>query len=188
MIFDRQTVTSMAKTQLIRRFWVKRYARSLACYACLVGIGALITSTIVHGEPVVNDELLSYSTVADFELDRLRGGFRTANGLEVSFGIRRYTLIDGNRQNDKLMVPSPLDYSADGSNIQYEAFGLADTIHNVSSSVAKDAWNQLQLIQNNLDNQLIQHISIMDIRISNLSTLRSSSSLSRWIAESVREF
>nr|MBS0022110.1 hypothetical protein [Gammaproteobacteria bacterium] len=148
----------------------------------------LIISKSVSAETEANGSFSSLNSVADSELDRLRGGFRTPGGLEVSFGIRKLTLINGNLHIDRSLDANESSYFTDGSGKQYGDIDYTDAFHGMTSKLLKDASSQFSLTQNTLDNQLIQNISIMDIRISNLVTLRSGLSTARWIAESARDF
>lgn len=150
----------------------------LACVSFFAGLGI---SQFAVAETASSHSFSFTKPVSDSELDVLRGGFRTPKGLEISFGIRKLSFIDGELQNE-------FNYTADSLTEQHGGTAYSDSLPNTPSSLLRDVSSQISLIQNNLDNQLIQSISIMDIRITNLLTLHSSLSTSRRIAESVRNF
>lgn len=153
-------------------------------FACLT-LAALSVSGPANAEPDTNGNIFSLVSVADSELDRLRGGFRTPSGLEITFGIRELTLINGHIEHESLFNSHEFIHNTSASETHHDTI---NTRHGITSSALIDATKHLSSIQNNLDNQRIQSISIFDIRISNLFTLRSGLSTSRWIAESARDF
>lgn len=156
--------------------------------ACISLVTVLSVAQAANAEADTRPRFSSLSAVADAELDCLRGGFRTPQGLEIRFGIRRLTRVNGPLHNDRSFDLMETIYTADGLERSYKNTTYADTFNSMTSPLLKEASNQFLLIQNSLDSQLIQSISIVDIYVAKLFTLHSGFSTSRWIAESARDF
>ncbi len=173
------------KTPSVNRYAVQRL--QVALVSCLAVVALLSLSSTANAETNISG-LLSLSSVTDSELDRLRGGFRTPEGLDISFGITKLTRITDQLYHDSSFKFKESAYTADKSGAPYRQTADTDALNSMTPTVPKEALSQLSAIQNSLDNQLIQSVSIIDIRITNLVTLRSRLSTSRWIAERVRDF
>jgi hypothetical protein len=153
-------------------------------FACFT-LAVLTVPASANADTDAHDSISSLRSVADSELDRLRGGFRTPKGLEISFGIRKLTLINGQIFHDSSFNAHDSMHNTGNSEKHHAAINFRPGI---TVTTLLDNSRQLSLIQNNLNNQRIQNILIVDLRISNLLTLHSSLSRSRWIAESARDF
>jgi hypothetical protein len=119
----------------------------------------------------------SAATVAISEerLDSMRGGFDTASGLKISFGISRMAVVNGN------LVTQTSFNIPDLSNIttqQAQALAAANTgslLQNGASNVVQQgALPSLSgaVIQNSLSNQNIQALTTINASVNSLSLFK----------------
>ncbi len=88
------------------------------------------------------------------ELDKMRGGFVSPEGIKFDVGVGRAVYIDGALQ---------LANSFAANNIHFNGNGISTSdLQNINSSVQT-------ILQNNLDNKTIQSFTVVDIGIRNLS-------------------
>lgn len=92
--------------------------------------------------------------VSNQELDQLRGGFYV-NGMNIGFSLDTATLVNGVLQSQ-----SSINGIA-GSNLVQ--LGNGNTL---SLSAFQNAQGVLNVIQNSLDSQVIQHLTTLNIDIS----------------------
>lgn len=86
-------------------------------------------------------------------LDQQRGGFMV-NGMEIRFGIEMQTYINGIRQATTRIHDLP------NSNLIQVGSGNA-----LSAGAFKQAAGLTTVIQNSLDAQIIQHLTILNMQI-----------------------
>lgn len=139
----------------------------------LLCLGLAMGSLAAHAETTITDrEWISIYLVAESELDKMRGRFRTSAGLEITLGLEKLTIINGHIN-------------------EYGSVNFQDSNSSVAvtprPAIPESTFPHFSLIQNNLDNQLIQNISIMNIHVANLFSLHSQVSAWRRIAESADE-
>lgn len=92
--------------------------------------------------------------VSNQELDQLRGGFYV-NGINIGFSLETTTLVNGVLQGQ-----SSINGIAGSNLIQ---LGNGNTL---SLSAFQNAQGVLNVIQNSLDSQVIQHLTTLNIDIS----------------------
>lgn len=113
------------------------------------------------------------------ELAKMRGGF-DVGGMVVKFGVEMTTYING-----MLASRSGIDSSPSGNTIiASQNTGVQQTMvvaqgngvqqvvqvgnaNQVSSSLLNQATSALSVVQNNLNNQVIQHATIVNLDVSN---------------------
>lgn len=108
-------------------------------------------------------------------LDTMRGGFTTGEGLKLSFGIERAVYINGN-----LVTTTSLNVSDLGA----ATAGRASATVNGSLSLVQSGQGNTFLpgvvsstavgtvIQNTLDNQKIQHVTVVNATVNSMQVLR----------------
>ncbi len=110
-------------------------------------------------------------------LDTMRGGFTTGEGLKLSFGIERAVYINGNLVTTTSLNVSDLG-AGDGrpraasatvnGSLALVQSGQGNTfLPGVVSSTAVGT-----VIQNNLDNQKIQHVTVVNATVNGMQVLR----------------
>lgn len=124
-------------------------------------------------------ELLARAGVKDDQLDDLRGGFQTSDGLSVSFGIERVVYVNGVLQSTTALRVEDLGNLRGGTagpTIVLPAGSTVALIQNGSgNSVAGNMLNGTALgtvIQNSLDNQKIQTVTTINATVNSVQALQ----------------
>lgn len=145
---------------------------------CALMLALLPVSLVFAGE--VNDPFSLWPRLSDQELAKLRGGFITADGLNINIGLEQLVMIDGT-----VKTHYNFDLSALGSRSGVPDPGVADQNkqiqliqngeHNlVTPDVpANFGGGALTVIQNSLDTQLIQNFTVLKVDVSGMSQFRS---------------
>lgn len=115
------------------------------------------------------------AAVDDSSLDQMRGGFDTGSGLLVSFGIQRAVYINGNLvTTTSFNIPDVAKVS--GAQAAMLAAGTASLVQNGSgNSIEAGALSQAvgaTVIQNTLNNQKIQNMTIINTTTNSLGMLK----------------
>ena len=109
-------------------------------------------------------------------LDTMRGGFTTGEGLKLSFGIERAVYINGNLVTTTSLNVSDLGTATAGraasatvnGSLALVQSGQGNTfLPGVVSSTAVGT-----VIQNTLDNQKIQHVTVLNATVNSMQVLR----------------
>ena len=150
------------------------------CAGCL--LLALLPASISHAGPTAGAiaGLSDSRVVGDRELARLRGGF-SRGGLEINFGIEHAVLINGVLRSHSILFASGRR-QVDAGNLRLIQNGPGNT---VSPALLQSASPAVTLIQNSLDYQVIQNLSLYNIEVRNLRAHRAQIAASRGIAESI---
>jgi hypothetical protein len=127
------------------------------------------------------------------KLDRVRGGFVAPNGLQVSFGIQRAVYINGNLVTTTSLNVSSLGGVSPGtagapasSTLALIQSGAGNTF---TPGVAGSPSSFATVIQNTLNGQKIQNLTVVDVTVNSLQMLRAinlQSSLRSAITDSLR--
>ncbi len=130
--------------------------------------------------------------VAETSLDRVRGGF-SVNGLNISFGIERAVYINGSLVTSTSMNVTELGQVAAGRGVTTLDAGTIALIQNGSgNSVATGSLSPATIgtvIQNTLDGQKIQNVTVINATANSLGMFRSlnlQSSLRGAVIDSLR--
>lgn len=134
----------------------------------------------------------TWFTVPDALLDQMRGGFDVGGGLVLSLGISMVTYINGQLVTETVIAPMQLDQLNQLSSEQ--ATQLKDQISSLTviQNGPGNRWGNYQspndgsaavhqvsgvglgtVIQNSLDNQNIQNLTVLDINTNALGLMRS---------------
>lgn len=123
--------------------------------------------------------LLARAPVGDDELDELRGGFQTPDGLSVSFGIERVVYVNGVLQSTTALRVEDLGQlhgGAAGPAVVLPPGATVALIQNGGgNSVAGNVLNGAALgtiIQNSLDNQKIQTVTTINATVNSVQALQ----------------
>lgn len=139
-------------------------------------------ATTAEDEPLRSSEAaaslspLPGVTVAMSEqrLDRVRGGFMAPSGLQVSFGIERAVYINGSLVTTTTLNLAP--GQAEGAQMQMPSAGQFTFIQNgagntvVPGAIAADTLPTV--IQNTLDGQKIQNLTVINATVNSLQVLK----------------
>lgn len=142
----------------------------LALRSCLTLLS--LFCCIAPALAVEADDFDLHAPVPDEELNSLRGGFVTADGLDISIGLEKAIYIDGVLHSTQTVSMDTAGVQPEQLNAATLAFGsiiqsgLGNEIH-ASLLEAMAAHGGITIVQNTLDDQLIQQINQMDIVVSN---------------------
>lgn len=115
---------------------------------------------------------------SDEELDDLRGGFEAASGLTVSFGIVRSVSINGDLvSRTSFDLPDVSTITAEQASMAKAAIAQATLVQNGAGNFV-DAGVRAQLgagtlIQNSLNDQNIQTLTVINTGVNSLGLLKS---------------
>ncbi|MBS0511348.1 MAG: hypothetical protein JSR42_09225 [Proteobacteria bacterium] len=125
-------------------------------------------------------ELLARAGVKDDELDNLRGGFQTSQGLSVSFGIERVVYVNGVLESTTALRLEDLARLQGGAAGSVAALPPGATVALIQNgggnTVATNALSGSALgtiIQNSLDNQKIQTVTTVNATVNSVQALQS---------------
>lgn len=133
--------------------------------------------------------------MSDAGLDRTRGGFTTPDGLRISFGIERAVYVNGSLVTTTSLNVSELGVVSAGNAASPTppAMGTIAVIQNGAGNtflpVAVPAGSLGTVVQNSLDGQKIQSVSVINATVNSLGVLRSmttQSNLRNAIVDSLR--
>lgn len=122
--------------------------------------------------PFGPEELQAVSSQA---LDQVRGGFSTPAGLQVSFGIERAVYVNGNLVTTTSLNLSglgsgnPVAASVLGSNVALVQNGAGNTFLSGPLNSAASAT----VVQNTLNDQRIQSVTLINATVNSLQIVRS---------------
>lgn len=116
--------------------------------------------------------------VNEHELDAMRGGFTADNGLKISFGIERAVYINGN-----LVTATSLNVAAAGGSAAAGTPAAAIANSGTLALIRNGAGNTLvsgtvppgsmgTVIQNTLNDQKIQNLTVINATVNSLEILR----------------
>jgi hypothetical protein len=130
--------------------------------------------------------------VADMALDQVRGGF-VGNGLNISFGIERAVYINGALVATTTLNVSELGkLTAGRGSVAIDAGTIAAIQNGMGNSVSASALTSTSagtIVQNTLDGQKIQNITVINATANSLGVLRGlnfQSSLRGAVVDSLR--
>jgi len=127
------------------------------------------SAAVDEGDEIFFDE----EPVGDEELDDMRGGFVTSNGMIIDFAFSANTLIDGQLINQ--IVLNTADVAANAGTLQrIIQVGEGNQAFNGTSAI-NNLPNVLTIVQNNLDNLTIQQLNVLDLTVQNMSNFISQS-------------
>lgn len=109
-------------------------------------------------------------------LDTMRGGFTTGEGLKLSFGIERAVYINGNLVTTTSLNVSDLGAATAGRAASATVNGSLALVQSgtgntfMPGTVSSTAVGTV--IQNTLDNQKIQHVTVLNATVNSMQVLR----------------
>lgn len=134
----------------------------------------------------------TWLAVPDAQLDQLRGGFDVGGGLVLSLGISMVTYINGRLVTETAISPMQLDQLSNLSTEQVAQLKEKITSLTVVQNGPGNRWGNYQspsdgsaavhqvsgvgpgtVIQNSLDNQNIQNLTVLDINTNAAGLMRS---------------
>jgi hypothetical protein len=118
-----------------------------------------------------NDPLNAGEPASAAMLDAMRGGFEAAGGLQVSFGIERSIYING-----ALVTTTSLNVADSGQVTAIPGSSIAlmqSGANNNFQSGPSATTNAATVIQNSLDNQKIQGVTVINATVNSLSLTKS---------------
>lgn len=135
------------------------------------------------------DGLDAREVVSDQELDGMRGGYVTDNGVAILFGIQQAVFTDGRLQavTPQLLVSATGQAVSSSSLARFQAIfgGGNGTIQAGSTAIVLPPT----IIQNTLDGRTIDAVTVINTAVLNLSRIRTmniSSMLSGQLIQSLR--
>ena len=145
---------------------------------CALMLALLPVSLVFAGE--VNDPFSLWPRLSDQELAKLRGGFITADGLNINIGLEQLVMIDGTVKTHYNFDLSGLgassgvpDLGAADQNKRIQLIQNGDHNQVTPDMPANFGGGALTVIQNSLDTQLIQNFTVLKVDVSGMSQFRS---------------
>ena len=138
----------------------------------LLGMAIMFPSRTVAGS---FDQLNEVDSLDDADLEAIRGGFETRSGMQISFGIEQVTAINGVLQTRMAFsVPNVTEHPAgitqEGWTSQLIQNGAGNTFAlNAADRIPSQVLN---VVQNTLDQQVIQHLTVIDLSVTGLNLFR----------------
>lgn len=139
----------------------------------LSGVAVLVLNGAINKlnaeESTTNDPLANWEVVSLTELAELRGGFVTSLGREISIGIERAVVVNGEAQ--LTYTANFADYSGNMSNHGNSAEDMVSIVQiGENNIVTEDVMHALSggfstLLQNSLDNQVIKNITTFNVEL-----------------------
>ena len=119
-----------------------------------------------------------WKAVSNEQLDTLRGGFETPSGMTVSFGLVRTVSINGDVVNrTSFNLPDVSKISAEQARAVSTAIAETRLVQNGGGNVVSDSVrSQLSggtLIQNSLNDQTIQTLTVINAGVNSLGLFKS---------------
>ena len=124
----------------------------------------------------------AWSPVSDEQLSHMRGGFELTSGLNVSFGIVRTVTINGELVNKtSFELPNVAQITAEQARTVSAAMAGAGIVQNgagnfLATSVRSELTSAT-LIQNSLNDQHIQTLTIINTGVNSLDLLKAINTL-----------
>ncbi len=145
--------------------------------------GAQVTSSAVKhsaadvgAQAPASASYVAAVAVSDSQLNAVRGGFDTGNGLLASFGLQRLVYVNGNLVTEtRVNIPD----IAHVTQAQASALAAGSAVNVVQIGPGNQfdpaALHQLggNVIQNSLDNQHIQSVTTLNTSVNSLGTFQS---------------
>ena len=118
-----------------------------------------------------------WTAVSDEQLDTLRGGFDLGSGLAVSFGIVRSVMVNGDLVHQtSFNLPDVSQISADQAQMASAAIAESGLIqigpNNLVGSGLMSEGLTGTLIQNSLNDQQIQTLTVVNTSVNSLGLLK----------------
>ena len=121
------------------------------------------------------DEWLA--AVSDTNLEQMRGGFDTGSGLVVSFGVQRAVYINGNMiTTTSFNIPDVGKVSGAQADMLSAAAAVNLVQNGPGNTIQPGALSQAigaTVIQNTLNNQSIQNLTVINTATNSLGLLKS---------------
>lgn len=118
-------------------------------------------------EPFVN-----HAPLGNDELESMRGGFITSNGMVIDFSFSANTLVDGELINQVVLNTAELAASENLRRI----IQVGEDNQAFNGETGLETLPQvLTVVQNNLDNLTIQQLNLLDLTVQNMSNFVSQS-------------
>ena len=105
-------------------------------------------------------------TLSDGELDEMRGGFITSNGMLIDFIFSTNTLVDGELINQVVLNSADPTSSLNSSLHKIVQIGDGNSAFSEAVDVAS-LPNVLTIVQNNLSDLTIQQVNLLDLSVKN---------------------
>ncbi len=147
-------------------------------HALAIGIGLSFAINFASAGTLLNDTLNGFEPLTSEEMAALRGGFITADGIEISIGYEQAAFINGVLQTKLALDISQLARRGDiavppGSIAPVKIIQTGETSMAASQPSLNPGY--LTLIQNSLDHQTLSNFSVLNIDIKNLPSVSSGS-------------
>jgi hypothetical protein len=157
---------------------MKNPSKKLLCCALLLAAG---NGCFGAGDSAPQGGLFNpgeWKAVSAEKLDTMRGGYETSTGMTVSFGVVRTVSINGDVVNrTSFNLPDVSKITADQARAVSTALNEANIVQNGTGNVVSDSVRtQLSggtLIQNSLNNQTIQTLTVINAGVGSLGLFKS---------------
>jgi hypothetical protein len=151
-------------------------------------LGSMVPFGLAHAQTSIDDEgMLSASRGNPLHvgepasatlLDSMRGGFEASGGLQIAFGIERSVYINGSLVTTTSLNVAPsgqVTTLPSGTLVAGSSIALIQSgANNFFGAGPGTAANAAVVIQNSLDNQKIQGVTVINATVNSLALTKSS--------------
>lgn len=114
--------------------------------------------------------------LADADLEAIRGGFETGSGLQISFGLEQVTSINGVLQT-RMAFYIPNIVGSEPGAVKVDDWTSNVIQNGAGNTLSLAATDQipaavLNVVQNTLDHQVIQNLTVIDLNMTGLEAFR----------------
>lgn len=140
----------------------------------VIAIPLAMTLNTARAGTLLGDPLVEFMPLSQEEMAGLRGGFMTADGIEITIGYEQAAFINGILQTKLALDISRLDHrnaaklASDIQPIRIIQSGEGNLAPAPALSLPVAGY--LTLLQNSLDNQTLHNLTVLNIDIKNLPT------------------
>lgn len=135
-----------------------------------------VAALLAAGAPALAAPPANWSPVAAGTLDKMRGGFDTANGLAMSIGIERVVSVNGDvLSRNTLQIADVASLSREQAVAAQDALGAARVIQIGANNFVADRAglpSGATLVQNSLNDQSIRAQTVITSTVNSMSMLK----------------
>lgn len=137
-----------------------------------IAMSLVVTMNSARAGSLLTDPLSEFMPLSQEEMAGLRGGFMTADGIEITIGYEQAAFINGILQTKLALDISQFDHRNAANlpgNIQpIRIIQSGEGNLAPASPLSSPPAGYLTLLQNSLDNQTLGNLTVLNINIKNL--------------------
>ena len=133
----------------------------------------VMTLNIAHAASLITDPLAELMPLSQEEMAGLRGGFMTADGIEITIGYEQAAFINGILQTKLALDMSQLGHRNDANLAgDLQPIRIIQSGEGNLAPATLPTTGYLTLLQNSLDNQTLHNLTVLNIDIKNIPDMQ----------------